>query len=137
LILYNTEVSRGIVKMDNEKKVLVCDDDEAVLEVTRAILELKGYEVVTLNNCDHVVDKVEEVHPKLILMDLGIPPHGGKSATEELKHDSHTKEIPVILFSAAADLDKLTDSTEADDYLAKPFDISDLENKVEKYLKAS
>jgi CheY-like chemotaxis protein len=125
------------VKTDNEKKVLVCDDDESVLEVTRAILEMKGYTVVTVNNCDHVVEKVEEEHPKLILMDLGIPPKGGKSATEELKHDPHTRDIPVVLFSAAANLDSLTNTTEADDYLGKPFNIVDLENKVEKYLKAS
>lgn len=124
------------MKLDPEKLVLVCDDDESVLEVTRTILEMKGYSVVTLTDCDHVVDKVEEVHPKLILMDLGIPPKGGKQATEELKHDSHTKEIPIILFSAAADLGAVTDNSDADDFLAKPFNIEDLEKKVEKYLKA-
>lgn len=123
---------------DNSKKlVLVCDDDESVLEVTRTILEMKGYTVVTMTDCDHVVDRVDEVHPKLILMDLGIPPKGGKKATEELKHDPHTREIPIILFSAAADLGAVTDKSEANDYLAKPFNIEDLEKKVEKYLKAS
>lgn len=98
---------------------------------------MKGYSVVTMNSCDHVVEKVEEMQPKLILMDLGIPPRGGRNATEELKHDPHTKEIPVILFSAAADLSELSSDTEADDYLHKPFNITDLEDKVEKYLKAS
>lgn len=125
------------MKTDEEKKILIYDDDESVLEVTKTILEMKGYTVVTMSNCDHVVEKVEEVQPSLILMDLGIPPQGGRNATEELKHDPHTREIPVILFSAAADLDTLSTSTEADDYLNKPFNIIDLEDKVEKYLKAS
>jgi CheY-like chemotaxis protein len=135
LVIIMEEV--GNVKMESEKIVLVCDDDESVLEITKTILEMRGYSVVTVNNCDHVVEKVEEEHPGLILMDLGIPPKGGKSATEELKHDPHTRDIPVILFSAAADLDNLTNSTEADDYLEKPFNIEDLENKVDQYLKAS
>lgn len=129
-------MEEGNVKPGNENKVLVCDDDEAVLEVTRTILEMKGYSVVTMNNCDHVVDRVEEEQPKLILMDLGIPPKGGKTATEELKHDPHTREIPIIIFSASPNISSETNKTEADDYLEKPFNIEELENKVEKYLKA-
>lgn len=125
------------MKKEKERKILIVDDDESVVEVTKTILEMKGYTVVSTNTSDHVVEKVEEEQPELILMDLGVPPLGGKNATEELKHDPDTKDIPVILFSAAADLGELSGNTEADDYLNKPFNIQDLEDKVEKYLKAS
>lgn len=118
--------------MDN--CVLICDDDADILEVTKTILQLKGYHVETLMNCDDLVSKVEAMKPSVILMDLWIPDIGGGEATRLLKSNPATKDIPVVIFSANNDIEKVAMNAGANDYLRKPFEISDLEKVIERHL---
>jgi CheY-like chemotaxis protein len=112
------------------KKVLICDDDPDILEVTRTILLLKGYNVETMMTTEGLFPKVAEFKPDLILMDLWIPETGGEKATRDLKGNPSTEEIPVVLFSANNDIDKVAKSTGANGYLRKPFEIEQLEKVI-------
>lgn len=117
-----------------DKCVLICDDDADILEVTKTILQLRGYNVETLMNCDDLINKVEEMKPSVILMDLWIPDIGGGEATRLLKSNAATKDIPVVIFSANNDIEKVALNAGANDYLRKPFEISDLEKIIEKHV---
>lgn len=118
------------------KKILVCDDDPGILEVTKIILENNGYEVVALETGKAIQKRVKKEKPDMILLDLWMPGIEGKEITYLLKRDPNTKNIPLIIVSAVNELDKIVSATSADGFLPKPFDMGDLLGIVEKYTKS-
>lgn len=112
------------------KRILICDDDTDILSICQFILEEIGLEVYTRNNCNNIISVVAEVKPDVILMDNWIPDTGGIIATRILKQHPEFKKIPVIYFSANTDIKLLAQDAGADSYLAKPFDINDLERAI-------
>lgn len=122
-----------------KKCVLICDDDQDILEVTREILLIRGYRVETLNclNPDDFVKQIEGIKPNVILMDLWIPEIGGEQATKELKANSETAAIPVIMFSANNDIEKVAQKAGAEDFLPKPYDIAKLEAIINKNMNVA
>lgn len=113
------------------------DDDKHVLEVCTIILETIGYRVEVSETSHDILEKVEEVQPDLILMDNWIPKIGGMEATRLLKSHPTFRDIPVIYLSANTDIQQLAKQAGADNYLAKPFDLEDLENMVADLLCCS
>lgn len=109
------------------KRILICDDDTDILSICQFILEEIGLEVHTRNNCNNILEVVAQVKPDVILMDNWIPDTGGIIATRIIKQHPEYKNIPVIYFSANTDIKLLAHDAGADSYLAKPFDINDLE----------
>jgi CheY-like chemotaxis protein len=109
------------------EKVLICDDDPDILEVTKTILTIRGYDVETYMNTDDLLSKVKALQPSVILMDLWIPDIGGEKVTQQLKADPATSHIPVIIFSANNDIEKVAASAGANGFLRKPFEIAELE----------
>lgn len=120
----------------SKRKVLICDDDQGILEVTKIILENNGYEVETLDNGRAIVKHVKTSMPNLILLDLWMPGIEGKEITKLLKADQETKKIPLIIVSAVNDLDKVASEIEADDFLPKPFDMDELLALAKKHSKS-
>ncbi len=109
------------------KKVLILDDDMDILQICSIVLKKKGFDVSTLNNSNQVVDRVRNYHPDVILMDNWIPGPGGIEATRELKNTPDLQSIPVIFFSANSNVTQLAKEAQADYFLQKPFDITELE----------
>jgi two-component system cell cycle response regulator DivK len=118
-----------------EQKVLVCDDDIDILEITKLILQGKGYNVKTFTNCENIIERVLEFNPGVILLDLRIPPYGGEKVTGMLKENEQTSGIPLLIFSANAEIEQIAKSAGADGYLTKPFEIEALEKTVKDYIK--
>lgn len=112
------------------KRILICDDDSDILSICQFILGEIGLEVHTRTDCNNIISVVDEVRPDVILMDNWIPDTGGIIATRILKQHPEFKKIPVIYFSANTDIKLLATEAGADSYLAKPFDISDLEKAI-------
>lgn len=120
--------------MSSGRSILICDDDIAILEVTKTILELSGYVVHTKENTNDIIETVVNLNPDLIIMDLWIPEVGGEETTMILKGDDRTKNIPIILFSANNDIERIATKTEAEDFIKKPYEIQELEDKVKNNL---
>jgi two-component system cell cycle response regulator DivK len=116
------------------KKIIIFDDDEDILSICTYILQEQGWDVRTYTNCNNIVDKVTEVSPNVILMDNWIPDEGGIIATQVLKNHNELKGIPVIYFSANSDIQLLADHAGAESYLAKPFDLEELERVINNVL---
>ena len=123
--------------MDNTftRKIIIFDDDEDILSICSYILEEQGWEVHTFTDCNNIVQKVEGISPDVILMDNWIPDAGGIIATQTLKKTDHLKNIPVVYFSANSDIQLLASHAGAETYLAKPFDLEDLEKVIDKVLR--
>ncbi len=119
-----------------KKRVLVVDDSEAILEVVKMTLEMAGYEVAT-SLTGECFRQMENDLPDLILLDVLLSGEDGRAICERLKGDEKTRDIPVILLSAHTGLRKAIDECGANDFLAKPFRLTDLRNIVKKYLSLS
>ena len=118
----------------SERCVLICEDDEGITEVAQIVLESKGYRVVTQSDSANIYQKIEEIKPDLILLDLWMPGLSGEEITRYLKEGSQTRHIPIIIMSANKDTEQIARSAGAENFIAKPFDIADLEDMVDQYL---
>ena len=121
----------------SEKKIIIFDDDEDILSICSYILEEQGWEVHTFTDCNNIIEKVSVINPLVILMDNWIPDAGGIIATQTLKKSEEYKNIPVIYFSANSDIQLLAEHAGAETYLAKPFDLDDLEQIINTVLVKS
>ena len=111
------------------------DDDLDILQICTIVLKKKGFDVLTLNTSNQVVEQVKKYQPNVILMDNWIPGPGGIEATRSLKLEPGTHDIPVIFFSANSNVTQLAQEAQADYFLQKPFDISELEAIVQMAIR--
>ena len=119
--------------MSTGKKVFIFDDNEELLELCTLILEDLGCEIKTSMVSDNPDMQVIEYGPDIIFMDNWLPNISGVEATRIIKSNKEVCHIPVIYISANNNIEDLAREAGADDYLAKPFDISALEEMVRKY----
>lgn len=115
------------------KKILVADDDPAILHSVKMLLEDEGYQVTTAVG-DTTAQEVEKHLPDLILLDIWMSGMDGRDICKHLKSQPSTKLIPIIMISAHADTEKIAKESGADDYVTKPFDIFKLLEKIEQYV---
>ena len=112
---------------NSTRKIIIFDDDEDILSICNYVLHEQGWEVHTFTDCNNIIEKVSGINPDVILMDNWIPDAGGIIATQTLKKHEELKKIPVVYFSANSDIQLLADHAGAETYLAKPFDLEELE----------
>ena len=120
--------------MSKVKKIFIFDDNQELLELCTIILVELGCVTKTSASAENVEQQLIEFMPDIIFMDNWIPGLSGIEATQKIKKDERLKHIPVIYFSANSNIKGLAEKAGADDILAKPFDISALENIVKKYI---
>lgn len=118
----------------NKKKILVADDDPAILEVITLMLEDAGYEVATSVNGE-TVEEMRGVLPDLILLDIWMSGMDGRDICKHLRAKKKTKHIPIVMISANRDAEAIALDAGANDFLAKPFEMNRLLSMVEKYAK--
>ena len=113
------------------KKILIVDDSTDILEVLSLLFSLEGYEVKTIDNGLGVPDAIKAFGPDLILLDVMLGLLDGRVICSQLKSLPETSQIPVIMISASHDLNLISQKDcHADDFIAKPFEIDDLLEKV-------
>jgi CheY-like chemotaxis protein len=117
----------------SKKKILVADDDLAILDVIKMFLEEVGYEVEVTDDGARLYD-FQEGQADLLLLDIWMSGCNGRDVCSYLKSQEATKHLPIILFSANNSMEKSARAAGADDFLAKPFDLDELLDKIESYL---
>lgn len=116
------------------KKVLIVDDDNAILEAMQLALEEESYEVNTVSDGDRAYEVSKSFKPDIILLDYLLSGNSGTEIIEVLKKDNSLKDIPIILLSAHPTAVHIAKESGATDFLAKPFNVEDLLNKILKCL---
>lgn len=122
------------------KKILLIDDDEALLTVFEATLKKSGFEIVKAVSGADGIEKAKKEKPNLILLDQVIPDMAGNDVLRTLKQDADTKEIPVAMLSNFGQSQLVEDaiSQGAVDYILKyQVEPSDIVNKVKGILGES
>ncbi|WP_158858968.1 response regulator [Lunatibacter salilacus] len=117
------------------KCILIYEDNQEILILCKTILTRKHYRVETRLRCENVINDIDSVQPDLVLMDLWIPEIGGEKAVSLIKGNPATRDIPVLLFSANADIKEICKRTNANGYLEKPFDLKTFIATIEEYIK--
>ncbi len=118
-----------------EKKILVVDDDYDILSVMELLFKTKGYDVVAISRGEEVMEKIHSFHPDLVLLDVLISGKDGRDICRQLKFQPQTKDIPVVMFSANVSAEEKIEEYGADDFIHKPFDVTDLLNRVNAQLE--
>lgn len=115
------------------KKVLVVEDDLAILEVITIVLEGEGFTVFSAVNEKKVFSVINKQLPDVLLLDIWLAEMNGGAIAKKLKLNKATKNLPIIVISANTETEKIAKSSGADDFLLKPFDINDLISIVNKH----
>jgi two-component system phosphate regulon response regulator PhoB len=115
------------------KRILLLEDNKQSLDLIEEILTDEGYHVIAFDHYEPV-DSIVDFDPQLILLDIRLSDGYGHLLCQDLKNDSRTKQIPVILVSGADNLEKISRNCSADDFLSKPFDMKDLVEIVKRYI---
>lgn len=127
-----------------KKKILIIEDDPAILETTAEFLNEEGFEVSTAVNGVDGIQKALDIIPDLIISDISMPLKNGYEVCKTLQSIPDTSSIPFIFLSAKIQKEdqRLGMQLGADDYLTKPFDYSELLKsikirleKLERFLK--
>lgn len=125
----------NVVKQVMAKSILIAEDDKAIVEVVKIILDEAGYTTHTIEEGDSVAKIVKSKKPDLVLLDIWLSGEDGGQIAKILKGEDQTKNTPVIMISANNETEQIAKDAGADGFLKKPFDINDLLEIVEKHLK--
>ena len=116
------------------KRVLVLDDDIAVLEAIETALTYEDFDVKTIGRTYNIFKTIDEYHPDVILIDFILDGMNGGEICRQIKSNPNTRHLPVIIISAyQADSKKLLEFG-CDHFIAKPFDLSELNEGIGKVL---
>lgn len=119
------------------KRILIADDEAQVRELLSLVLSSQGYEVFTASNGDQLVRMAQDHMPDLLLVDLMMPQLDGYEAIRQLRNDTRTAHLPMIILTARATPNDVVTGFEsgADDYITKPFNTDELLARIKSHLR--
>ncbi|MCX2430765.1 MULTISPECIES: response regulator [unclassified Pedobacter] len=107
-------------------KILVIDDDQSVLDSLELLLESEGYHVKSINSPTLIADSLMDFTPNLILMDIRLGNEDGRLLCNEMKQNSFTEHIPIILVTGLSFNEISKIDCMADAILGKPYHMQNL-----------
>ena len=123
--------------MEDKKKVLVIDDDEAVLDVMKEALTYEGFEVKIADKADDVQAMINTYQPDLLLIDYILKGINGGEICHQVKDNGREKKLPVIIVSAYPKVLTSLGDYGCDKFIAKPFDLDDLVGCIKSVLQGN
>jgi two-component system phosphate regulon response regulator PhoB len=121
----------------SKQKILVIEDERPLSEIVSYNLEKEGFEVITAADGMEGLRRAQNSLPDLILLDLMLPVMDGIQVCRELRSDSRTRDIRIIMMTAKSEeVDEIVGfSMGADDYVTKPFKIKPLLSRIRAVLR--
>ncbi len=118
----------------NPSRILVVEDDSALAQALSDTLQLSGYEVITATDGEQALARLDRQQVDMVLTDVQMRPMDGRALLRNLR--SRFQDLPVLVMTAYGTVEQAVEAMKlgAVDYLAKPFEVNDLLQKVERYL---
>jgi CheY-like chemotaxis protein len=117
--------------------IFVIDDDNNLLKVIKSLLHLRGFEVSIFRNWEVAYKRMKQIKPHLILLDIFMDGPDGIEVCQHLKASPYTRHIPIILCSGYPGIAETgVHEYGASDFIAKPFELNDLVQKMNSVLAA-
>lgn len=122
--------------MNLRKRILIVDDETELSDMVQLRLLADGYDVFIAKDGFEAMDKAEAYHPDLILLDLMMPDMNGHQVCQALRSNPQTSDISIIMLTAKNQRYDKVKAKERGvrDYIVKPFEMADLEKRIEKCL---
>ncbi len=130
--------NRTPASISKKIRVFIVDDDRQICDILKNALLRKGYDVDTLYDGTNILDSVKAAQPDIIFLDFSFPVGpNGIEICRTLKSNPGTKKIPVVMMTANEDAQSVDKCFEigAEDYIFKPFNLSDLILRIKKHTK--
>lgn len=115
--------------------IVIIDDNRDICDLLLNILLSEGLEATICSNPLEAKEIIHNVNPQLIITDMLMSGVDGRTLAKEIKSDPATKNIKIMMMSAHPDAQKDSENIGIDDFLAKPFEIDDLVQKVQNLLQ--
>jgi len=114
--------------------ILVVDDDDKILKLLQVNLSVDGYQVISVSNGSSALESLSNVQPDLVILDVMMPGLDGFQVFDLIRQRSN---VPVIIVTASWDTinNQEVAGLKADNYLKKPFNISELTDRVRTKLQ--
>lgn len=113
------------------KHILVIDDNEDILHMLKAMLQMKGYKVTLQPSALDIVNNLKAAMPDMIIMDMLLSGADGREVCKILKQNEEFSKIPLLMISAHPNARKDCLAAGSDFFLEKPFDMNELFSKIE------
>ncbi len=128
----------GIKKRTDKVKILVIDDEPNIVQTLQDRLEMNDYEVVTAGNGKEGLKKALQEKPDVILLDVIMPIMDGHEMLELLRKQADGNYSSVIMLTARSQTQDIARANACgiDDYIVKPFDLSELLEKIEVVIES-
>lgn len=119
------------------ERILVVDDDEDIVRVVRINLELEGYEVTVAGDGEEAIEVALDFLPDLVLLDIMMPRMDGLTALRKMRSHPALAGTSIVLLTARGLTEDRVSGLElgADDYVTKPFDVTELLARVKAVLR--
>lgn len=119
--------------------VLAVDDSEENLLLVEEYLRDWGYEVVLARNGREAIERFEDSHPSLIVLDVMMPVLDGYQACRAIKRSAQGRSVPIVMLTALADVEEKIHALEcgADDFLTKPINREELRTRIRSLIRVS
>lgn len=123
--------------MTQNKKILVIDDDLTILEIVKNVLIKCNFDTATAENGEEGLEVIKTENPDAILLDNKMPGLSGYDVLKQLKKNSATKNIPVIMLTGENSITEVAKSLDlgASDYIVKPFDNENLVVRIKNVIQ--
>jgi two-component system alkaline phosphatase synthesis response regulator PhoP len=127
----------GLKKKSRKTRILVVDDEPNIVQTLKDRLEMNEYSVETASNGEEGLRIAQEKNPDMILLDVIMPIMDGHEMLEKLRQVEWGQEISVIMLTARSQAQDIARARACniDDYIIKPFDLSELLEKIENILQ--
>jgi DNA-binding response OmpR family regulator len=124
----------------NASSIVMVDDEPTTLDILAMYLKAEGYQnLVKVGDATRALETIRQKRADLVLLDIAMPGLSGLEILRIMREDSDLRSVPVVIFTSATDAETKREALElgADEFLAKPFDPSELSLRVRNTLTSS